>query len=58
MRYLLLALAALALSGVAGIAAYARLEPGQPAADKTAAGTGEGPKITVVSAVAANRTCR
>lgn len=52
MRYLLLALAALALSGLAGIAAYARLEPGQPAADKTAAVPAEGPKITVVSAVA------
>lgn len=52
MRYLPLALVAIGLSAVAGIAAYGRLEPGPAAAEKAAGATAEGPKIAVAAAVA------
>ena len=52
MRYLRLAVLALALSGVVGIAAYARLESDPLATAKKSTPSSEGPKIAVVSAVA------
>jgi multidrug efflux system membrane fusion protein len=52
MRYLPLALVAIGLSAVAGIAAYGRLEPEPAAVAKAAGAPAEKPKIAVVAAVA------